>query len=133
MNPRPPREWFARCVADVAATGSPKPVATCADAWARTSIETRARARREKPMASKKGKKHAKRAHHRAETSHVTRRHRATPERGPARKTHRTAARHAKTRQHHRCALCNHASPHVRGQGCLHFDGKKFCTCKHRG
>jgi hypothetical protein len=83
-------------------------------------------------MVAKRKKKNPKRAHARTSKSTAKPSPRAKAEHATSRKTHRGAARQAKTRHHHRCAMCNHAASHVKGQGCLHFDGKRFCTCKHR-
>jgi hypothetical protein len=32
----------------------------------------------------------------------------------------------------HRCPMCGHAAKHGPA-GCTHFEGSRFCSCKHRG
>ena len=49
------------------------------------------------------------------------------------RKAHGSTAHHGKAAHHHRCGVCGHAAKHVARQGCLHFDGHRFCSCKSRG
>jgi hypothetical protein len=42
------------------------------------------------------------------------------------------AKKHAKHPKTIRCASCGHSARHSKA-GCTHFDGKRFCPCKHRG
>ncbi len=138
MPGRPPREWFQRCTESVAAHGTAvDPAAVCGAVWTRkTEPERRALVRMENPMAAKKkGKK--KHAGKRSSTKKGA--HRKTPAKGSKRtetarrKTQRAPARHARVKHETRCANCGHAAVHVPGRGCLHFEGNRFCPCKHRG
>jgi hypothetical protein len=138
MLGRPPREWFQRCETEVEASGSAvDPAAVCGAVWARKGEqERRAITRMEEGMATKRKKKkatHAKKGHRtsRRAAKKTRPRHAKT---GTHRKTQRAPARHARTKKHHhRCAMCGHSAQHVARQGCLHFDGKRFCSCKQRG
>lgn len=137
MPGRPPRDWFRRCEEAIEARGvAVDPGAVCGAVWARKDDrERRAITRMEEVMATKRkkksghGKAHAKSradGQKKAKTSHR--------KSGTHRKTQRAPARHGKTaRKHHRCAACGHSAQHVARQGCLHFDGKRFCSCKQRG
>ena len=141
MPGRPPREWFQRCASNVAASGhAVDPAAVCGAVWARKDPrERRAIVRTEVPMATKrKTKKKHSGKHSRASTAHRKPKRRTpkktAPKRTAHRKTHRApVARHAKVKHETRCGHCGHAAAHVRGHGCLHFDGKRFCSCKERG
>jgi sRNA-binding protein len=140
MPNRPPREWFQRCVEGVAASGSGvDPGAVCGAVWARKDEhERRAIARVEAPMAAKRKKKHVGKRHAAAPAAHRKPKHhrakKGAAKRSAQRKTERApAARHARTKHETRCSHCGHAAAHARGQGCLHFDGRRFCSCKHRG
>jgi hypothetical protein len=138
MPGRPPREWFQRCTESVAAHGDAvDSAAVCGAVGARKSEpEQRAVARLENPMAAKRKtkKKHpskrapTKKGAHRKSSA-------KTPKRTESarRKTQRTPARGARVKHETRCANCGHAAVHVPGRGCLHFEGKRFCSCKQRG
>jgi hypothetical protein len=137
MPGRPPREWFARCTTDVADKGSAvDPAAVCGAVWARKDEhDKRAIARTEETMSAKRKKK---RPNHRGGAA-VHKKHKGRSATKPTkraahRKTARAPARHAGARTKHetRCGHCGHAAAHARGHGCLHFDGRKFCSCKHR-
>jgi hypothetical protein len=133
MPRRPPKEWFDRCVADVAARGRvADPVAVCGAVWRDKPPAEKAFAiALEKNMPTtkkKKGKKASKgRKPHPA---------RATPKRGktPRSKRRTSAARPAHKKDHHRhkCPVCGHLERHEAKAGCTHFDGHRFCPCKHR-
>ena len=73
-------------------------------------------------MAAKKAKKkhpHGKK-HHNKGRSHT--------------KAHRSANRTAHRKAHHKgkCPACGHVAQHDAKVGCTHFDGQRFCPCKHR-
>ena len=147
MPVRPPKDWFDRCVADVAASGhADNPRGVCGATWARKSAREKAatiRAEEGSAMAHAKGhgKKNARHAKkhggklHGAALAAWKKAHgmRGRPRRAPA-KTHTKRAPHAAKRVHHRCGMCGHAAKHDSSAGCLHRDtGGRFCTCRHRG
>jgi hypothetical protein len=43
------------------------------------------------------------------------------------------AKKHPPHAKHHRCDFCGHTAPHANKVGCTHFEGSRFCSCKHRG
>src|SRR5258708_2150123 len=128
MPNRPPKDWFDRCVEDVAARGqATSPAAVCGATWARkTAAEKRTTFAMEEPMKHAKKLGHAKKKH----GKHPARK-RAKPRAAHHSKTARTAARrgvhHAKTKAHHKCVMCGHGDRHDQNAGCTHFDGKNFC------
>jgi hypothetical protein len=153
MPGRPPADWFARCVADVAASGhAVEPRAVCGATWARkTEREKRETIRTEEGRtmaAKKKGKKKGKkkqtsgaaartpkRAKKRA-PKHAKKRAKSGggthTKRASHRPAHRTARKTTK-KVHHRCAACGHGARHDGQAGCLHQDRSgRFCDCKHR-
>lgn len=116
MPGRPPREWFRRCAADVAAGGTAdNPGAVCGATWQRkTPAQKRATVGAEDTSMPKKKKK-KKGAHKKA----------------AARKPKRKKAK--KKAKHHRCSHCGHSSSHG-ASGCTHTSpGGLFCSCKHTG
>jgi hypothetical protein len=124
MPGRPPREWFHRCVDDVAAGGAAvDPAAVCGATWARkTPPEKRATVAFEEgtTMATKKKKKAKKsKAKPRAKAS-------GHPKRTAKKKRAKTTAvRRA-------CPYCGHHARHHRTAGCLHREPNgRFCSCKH--
>ena len=105
MPGRPPREWFRRCAADVAAGGTAdNPGAVCGATWQRkTPAQKRATVGAEDTSMPKKKKK--KKGAHKAK----------------------------KKAKHHRCSHCGHSSSHG-ASGCTHTSpGGLFCSCKHTG
>lgn len=147
MPGRPPRDWFARCVADVAASGyADKPAAVCSATWARKSARQKtATIRAEEGAAMTHAKRHGKK-HGRHAKKHGGKLHGAAlaawkkAHGMPSRhhrahgKTHTKRAHHPAKRVHHKCAMCGHAAKHDSSAGCLHRDPSgRFCTCRHRG
>ena len=138
MPGRPPREWFQRC-ADSVASRRPAAdaAAVCGAVWTRKSkSERRALTRAESPMATKRKTKKKKHSGNSSSTK-TTARRKATGKKprsaeAARRKTQRAPARNARVKHETRCANCGHAAAHVKGRGCLHFEGKRFCPCKHR-
>jgi hypothetical protein len=134
MPRRPPKEWFDRCVADVAAGGyAVNPAAVCGATWRdKTPADKAFAIALEDDMPKKKHGKHKTKKtpkHGQHRTS------RAGPKRGKARtKSHRSAARtaHNKDVHQHKCPACGHLERHDPKAGCTHFDGHRFCPCKHR-
>jgi hypothetical protein len=147
MPGRPPRDWFARCVADVAASGyADDPAAVCGGTWARKSARQKTatiRAEEGAAMAHAKGhgKKHGRHAKkhggklHGAVLSAWKKAHGMPGRPRMARpKTHTKRAHHPAKRVHHKCGMCGHAAKHDSSAGCLHRDPSgRFCTCRHRG
>jgi hypothetical protein len=134
MPNRPPKDWFDRCVEDVAVSGhAASPAAVCGATWARkTAAERRTTLGMEEPMTHTKKHGHAKKKH----GKHPARKH-SKPRAVHHSKAARTAARrgvhHAKKKAHHKCVMCGHGDRHDQKAGCTHFDGKNFCPCRHRG
>ena len=133
MPGRPPKDWFERCVEDVAASGrATNPAAVCGATWAHKTPREKALtiALEEPTMAAKKrakkkhpkGKKHG--GHAKKHGKHTT--HAKQP-RHAAHKAHATKSKP------HRCAACGHTARHDHRAGCTHFDGKRFCPCRQRG
>jgi hypothetical protein len=132
MPGRPPKSWFARCVDDVAASGhAVNPAAVCGATWRDKSPAEKALtiALEEPTMkkASKKGSqgKHVKKGSHGKHGKHGTRT-KAT------RSAHREGHGGKKEKHHHRCPACGHSARHDARAGCTHFEGSRFCPCRHR-
>jgi hypothetical protein len=120
---RPPREWFHRCVEDVAAGGAAvDPGAVCGATWARkTPAEQRATVAFEEgtTMATKKKKAKKSKAKPRKKASGHH------PKRTAKKKGKSQAPRRA-------CPFCGHHARHHRTAGCLHRESNgRFCSCKH--
>jgi hypothetical protein len=127
MPNRPPKEWFDRCVAAVSASSRvANPAAVCGAAWREKTPADKAFALTlEAPMPAKKHGKHkAKR----------TTKHRSKGRAKAHTKAHRSAPKrtHHKPAHHHRCPTCGHLERHDTKAGCTHFDGHRFCPCRHR-
>jgi hypothetical protein len=128
MPGRPPKRWFDRCVADVAASGhATDPAAVCGATWRdKSPAEKALTLALEESMTTKKKKapKHAKRS----KTTTRSSKARHTKAR---RSAHRSAhGKHRKTPT--RCPACGHSAHHDGKAGCTHFEGSRFCTCRHR-
>jgi hypothetical protein len=125
MPGRPPKEWFDRCVEDVAGGGhTVNPAAICGATWRDKSPADKAVAiaMERQPMAAKRrSKKKATAKKPKKPTKPRTKAHRSA---------HRSA--HSKPQHHHRCPACGHMDRHDAKAGCEHFDGKRFCPCRHR-
>ncbi len=67
-----------------------------------------------------------------AKARHAAARPRSHPTRSAPRHPPRARPHTAPVRHHHRCPYCGHDARHDANVGCLHFDGKHFCTCRHR-
>jgi hypothetical protein len=150
MPRRPPCRWFRRCVEDVAVAGhAADPAAVCGAAWRRKSKRQKAETiAMEETMPSRprkrehKGKLHGaaleawKKKHGMRSTTHKAHghavHHGAHARRSAARHPERGHGHKATGRHHHKCPYCGHAALHDRKAGCLHFDGKRFCSCQHR-
>jgi hypothetical protein len=133
MPDRPPKDWFERCVEDVAASGHAKnPAAVCGATWTHKTPQEKAltTALEEPTMAAKKrakkkhpkGKKHG--GHAKKQSKHTA--HAKNPR-------HAAHKAHAAKPKHHRCAACGHTARHDHKVGCTHFEGKNFCPCRQRG
>jgi hypothetical protein len=124
MPNRPPKDWFDRCSAGVAARGHPvNPAAVCGAVWRdKTPAERAVTKGLEETMAAKKkhGRHKAKKGAKRRASAHM--------------KARRTAPRkaHRKDQHHHKCPACGHLERHDTKAGCTHFDGHRFCPCRHR-
>jgi len=129
MPRRPPKEWFDRCVEDVASSGhAVNPAAVCGATWRdKTSAEKALAIAMERPMATKK------RSKHKAKKTTKAKKHRR-PHDKPHTKGRRSAHRsaHSKTHRAHKCPACGHLAKHDAKAGCTHFDGHRFCPCRER-
>ncbi len=142
MPGRPPKDWFDRCVGDVAAGGrAVDPAGVCGATWARKSPRERSETVRleegtmaTKKKKSKKGKHKGKHKLHGAALAAWRRAH-GVPTGKAAHHGHHAAKKSAKkAKHHHRCVYCGHAARHDAKAGCLHRDARgAFCSCKHRG
>jgi hypothetical protein len=112
---------------NVAAGGhADKPAAVCGATWRDKPWAEKALATAmETPMATKK--KHRKHGKHKPKKQ--------TKHRGKSHtKGRRTAPRtaHRKDQHQHKCPACGHLARHDPKAGCTHFEGHRFCPCRHR-